>query len=158
MPTGTADGQDPSGRLVRIWRKRFRRGPMDVLDRGKLFRGLGLEGNANQGGKRQVTVLSADAWRRVEEELEAVVDPRLRRANLLVEGLDLAGTTGWVLRVGAASIVIRGQTRPCRLMEESFPGLQGALGDDWRGGVYGEVLEDGEISVGDLVSWERDRG
>jgi len=26
--------------------------------------------------------------------------------------------------------------------------------DDWGGGVYAEVMDDGEIAVGDCVAWE----
>ena len=41
-------------------------------------------------------------------------------------------------------------------MEESHPGLQEALRPDWRGGAYGEVLDDGVIQVGDVVAFEVD--
>ena len=57
--------------------------------------------------------------------------------------------------MGSALIRIRGETRPCRLMEETHRGLQSALEIDTRGGVYGEVLDDGEIAAGDPVAWER---
>jgi len=39
-------------------------------------------------------------------------------------------------------------------MEESLRGLQEALRPEWRGGAFGEVLDDGEIRVGDAISWE----
>lgn len=154
MNTGIVEEPERTGRVERIWRKRFRRGPMDEIESGRLVRGRGLEGNANQGGKRQVTLISAEAWREMEGEFEALVDPRLRRANLVVEGVELVGTTGRVLVIGSCRLLIHGETRPCRLMEESFPGLQSGLASNWRGGVYGEVLDGGEIAVGDPVCWE----
>ena len=55
------------------------------------------------GGKRLrpiLGLLAAEAWADVEAMLGVSVDPALRRANLLVAGVDLAETTGRVLRVG----------------------------------------------------------
>lgn len=46
-----------TGRLERIWLKRMKGGPMDARDRATLVAGRGLLGNANQGGKRQSTIL-----------------------------------------------------------------------------------------------------
>ncbi len=115
--------------------------------------GRGLEGNANQGGKRQVTILSAEAWRDVDAELGAEVDPRARRANLFVRGVDLEESRGRTLEVGGCRVLIGGETRPCRRMEEAWPGLQKALEPEWRAGAYGEVTGDGEVAVGDVVRW-----
>jgi MOSC domain-containing protein YiiM len=39
-------------------------------------------------------------------------------------------------------------------MDEAVEGLRELMSEDWRGGAYGEVIEGGEISVGDPVSWE----
>jgi hypothetical protein len=41
------------GRIEAIWKKRFRRGPMDEIDSAVLVAGRGMAGNANQGGRRQ---------------------------------------------------------------------------------------------------------
>ncbi len=145
---------ETSGRLEAIWIKRFRRGPMDSPERTRVIAGRGLEDNANQGGKRQVTILGADRWDEMCRELGEDVDPKLRRANLYVRGIDLLKSRGRILCIGACRIRIYGETRPCNLMDEAHAGLQKALDPDWRGGVYGEVLEDAEIAVGDIVSWE----
>lgn len=154
MPTEIDDAAVRPGRLVRIWSKRFRGGPMDEIEHGELVRGRGLVGSANQGGKRQLTLISVEAWRRMEAELDSSVDPRLRRANLLVEGVELAGTTGRVLGIAGCRLLVHGETRPCRRMEESHPGLLAGLVSEWRGGVYGEILDGGRITGGDTVVWE----
>jgi MOSC domain-containing protein YiiM len=127
---------------------------MDPKDEARAVPGRGLEGNANQGGHRQVTLLGAEAWARAEAELGSAVDPTARRANLMVRGLELSESRDRVLRVGVCRILVRGETRPCRRMDEAFQGLQAALEPEWRAGIYGEVLTGGEIVLGDPVAWE----
>lgn len=143
-----------AGSLEAIWIKRARSGPMDAVERSRAVAGRGLVDNANQGGARQVTLIDRDGWDAAASELgDPALDPRLRRANLMVSGVDLTDSRGRVLAVGPVRIRIRGSTRPCRLLEESRRGLQEALGVGWRCGAYGEVLDDGEIALGDKVEW-----
>ena len=145
------------GRLEAIWIKRVRRGPMDRKDRARLIAGRGLEDDANFGKKRQVTLLSSEQWRDVCRELGEDLDPAVRRANLLVAGLDLPETRGRILAIGECRILVHGETRPCGNIDGVHSGLRQALDPEWRGGIYGEVVDGGEIAVGDRVSWEPDR-
>lgn len=145
-----------SGTLEQIWLKRMKGGPMDPRDRATLVAGRGLEGNANQGGKRQVTILSKEVWEQVTAPLPDAPPAIARRANLLVSGVDLATTRGKVLRIGTCRIRIYGETRPCEQMEDAAPGLQAGLSAPFKGGVFGEVLDDGEIAIGDEVGVEED--
>jgi MOSC domain-containing protein YiiM len=141
-------------RLERIWIKRARRGPMDEHPSAQLVSGRGLVGNANQGGFRQVTLISQERWAAVVAALGHAVPPEARRANLLVSGVDLEGSRGRVLRVGACRLRVHGETRPCGRMDEAFQGLRAALEPHWGGGAYAEILDDGAIAVNDPVSWE----
>ena len=143
-----------SGRLEGIWLKRARRGPMDAHETAELIQNHGLAGNADVRRTRQVTVIEAERWADVCRELGAELDPRFRRANLMVSGVDLARSRGKTLVVGDARISIRGETRPCRLMDDQHPGLEAALAPDWRGGVYGVVETGGKIAVGAPVRLE----
>lgn len=141
------------GRVERIWLKRMKGGPMDPQERATLVAGRGLAGNANQGGLRQVTILSRETWERISGAVAAEgLDPRSRRANLLVSGIDLANARGRILRIGEHRIRIAGETRPCEQMDEAAPGLRAGLSEPWSGGVFGEVLDTGSIAVGDPVS------
>jgi len=142
-----------AGRLDAIWVKRFKGGPMDPAPRAALTAGKGIGGNANQGGKRQVTIIAGEVFDALRRELGPALDPAMRRANLLVRGVALAGTRGRTLAVGGVKILIHGETRPCEQMDEALPGLRAALEPEWRGGVFGEILDDGEIRVGDPVRW-----
>jgi MOSC domain-containing protein YiiM len=144
------------GRLEAIWLKRVRRGPMDPATRATVVAGRGLAGNADQGGRRQVTILVREGWEAALREVGAVVDPSRRRANLLVSGLDLERAAGALLRVGGCVVRVRGETTPCERMDEAWPGLADALRPRWRAGVFGEVIEGGEIRVGDPVVLERE--
>ena len=147
-----------TGRLERIWVKRSKRGVMDERKDARLVAGQGLEGNANQGGRRQVTLLDVGAWGEALEELSAELDPVHRRANLLVSGLSLADSRGQVLRVGGVRIRINGETRPCERMDEALGGLREALQPGWRAGAFGEVLDSGVVRVGDAAGWLSDSG
>jgi len=155
-PGGEPDAL-PSGRLEAIWLKRVRRGPMDAVERATLVTGRGLEGNANQGGSRQVTVIEREVFDALSDALEREVAPDIRRANLMVSGLPLGGSRNRVLRVGSCRIELRGETRPCERMDEAVPGLRHAMEPGGAGGVFGRVLEGGAIAVGDPV-WLEDPG
>ncbi len=144
------------GSLEAIWLKCAKGGPMDRVERAVLEAGVGLRDNANRGGRRQVTILSLERWRDLMAALDAELDPRARRANLLVSGVDLEQSRGRVLRVGPARLRINGETRPCEQMEAAHPGLQALMRERWGGGAYAEVLLGGAIAMGDDVGWEPD--
>jgi MOSC domain-containing protein YiiM len=142
-----------AGRLEAIWIKRSHRGPMDPVSTGRLVRGRGLIGNADQGRRRQVTLIERAVWERLMIEVGGSISPSARRANLMVSGIELAETREWVLRVGTCRLRVAGETRPCERMDEALPGLRGAMARNWGGGVFAMVLDDGEIAVGDEVAW-----
>ena len=141
-------------KLEQIWIKRMHRGPMDPAERARVVAGKGIVGNANQGGKRQVTIVSNKHWTDVTAPLGGTPDPRLRRANLLVSDIDFSNARGKILKIGSVRVRIYGETRPCEQMEAAAPGLQQAMSVPWGGGAHGEVRDDGEIAIGDPVSLE----
>ena len=142
------------GTLERIWLKRAKRGPMDAVRSAFLEPGVGLIDNTNRGGRRQVTIIARERWAEIADTLGADLDPSIRRANLMVSGLDLRQSRGRVLRIGAARLRINGETRPCERMEEAYPGLQAAMRERWGGGAFAEVIDGGEIRAGEPADWE----
>lgn len=143
-----------SGRLEAIWIKRAHRGPMDPVPAATLVAGRGLVGNADQGRRRQVTLIEREVWERLMRELGGAVPPSARRANLLISGLSLAGERNRVLRVGDCRIRVLGETRPCERMDEALHGLREAMKVGWGGGSFGEVLDDGQVALGAEVRWD----
>ena len=145
--------QNNPGMLEAIWIKRMKRGPMDFVESAMLEKGVGLLGNVNQGGRRQVTIIEREIWERLMSEVQGTLSPAARRANLLISGLSLKKSRERILLIGCCRIRILGETKPCERMDEGWEGLQKAMRQSWAGGAFGEVLDDGEIFVGDLVSW-----
>jgi MOSC domain-containing protein YiiM len=139
------------GTIDAIWIKRVRRGRMDAADSAELVADRGLVGNANQGGRRQVTIIDSTAWRDMMEELRADIPPAARRANLMLSGIPLKKSRGQLLEIGDCRLEIMGETRPCERMDEALAGLRAAMSPDWRGGVFAKVLVGGWIRVGDAA-------
>ena len=156
-----------SGRVEALWTKRAHRGVMDAQREVVCVAGKGIEGNTCRSSTRQVTIIAREQWEAMMRELGAEgdassadganrtpLDPAARRANIMVSGVDLANSRGRVLRLGGVRVRVRGETRPCERMDEALPGLRDAMDPEWRGGAFGEMLDDGLLTVGDAVSWD----
>jgi len=144
---------DTTGRHEAIWLKRMRRGLMDAVERAMLKAHHGLVGNTDQGGRRQVTLMEHEVWRVLMAQVGASLPPSIRRANLLLSGIRLVKSRQRILSIGACRIRILGETKPCERMEEACPGLQKAMYANWAGGAFAEVLDAGDVVVGDVVRW-----
>jgi MOSC domain-containing protein YiiM len=155
-----------AGRLGGIARHGRPRGPIETLGRVAVTCDEGLHGDfrgavrPGKSGRRQVSLIEADAWTAAMADLGLTLDNappwHARRANLLIEGIRLPREPGAVIAIGATlRIEVSQECDPCSRMEEILPGLKAALTPDWRGGVLGKVLDDGEIAIGDEVRIEK---
>lgn len=128
--------------------------PMAQIAHCSILPGRGIDLENRKPGKREVTFLDAEAWGDTCRELGRELPWHTRRANFLVEGLDLAAAIGRTVTVGPVRVQIHGETKPCGLMDKQSPGLREALVPACRGGVYGEVLSGGTVHVGDRIEVE----
>ena len=148
------------GVLAGIARRARAKAAMEVLTSVLVTPERGIEGD-HRGiikpggkGKRQVSLMERADWNAAMAELGQEVPWWERRANLLVDGLDLPQTPGRLLRIGDVLLVVTGECDPCVRMESVAPGLEAALTPDWRGGALARVLTGGRIAVGDRITVE----
>ena len=141
------------GRLIGIARREQKRADMEILEDAEVSEHTGVaEDFRGKPGNRQVTVVSAEAWAATCEDLGQQIPWTTRRANLLVEDVQLPRRTGDVIEVGSVRLLITMEVDPCSRMEEQYDGLKAALTPDWRGGVACTVLQGGSVRLGDDVS------
>ena len=127
------------------------RAPMREVQEASVTVTDGIVEDYRGTGLRQVTFIDAGQWRQVVGELGVDLPWYTRRANLLVDGLDLPATVGSRLRIGECLFEIHGETEPCERMDELQAGLRAGLAPEMRGGVWGKVLESGHLRVGQSV-------
>lgn len=121
--------------------------------------GRGLEGDryaagvgtfSGRPGGRDVTLIETEALREFNHDYGERLDPAQTRRNLLTQGVRLNDLVGREFLVGAVRLRGLRLCEPCthlaRLTTASvLPGLV------HRGGLYAEVLADGELAVGDAI-------
>ncbi len=141
------------GRLIGIARREQKRAEMEILAGAEINEQTGVAKNfRGKPGKRQVTVISAEAWAAVCEDLGQKIPWTTRRANLLVEDIELSHRTGDVIEIGSVRLLVTMEVDPCSRMEEQYEGLRAAMTPDWRGGVACTVLKGGSVRSGNDVS------
>ena len=142
------------GKLEKIWIKRFKAGPMDSVLYADFIIDIGIKNNADQNGKRQVTIIEKEKWHSMMKHLKCDLDPSARRANLLISSIPLKNSRGKILNIGNCSIKVCGETKPCERMDGVFIGLKDAMKPNWNGGIFGIVIKEGTINVGDEVVFD----
>lgn len=141
------------GRLVGLARRDKKRAEMEILDDAEISEQTGVANDfRGKPGKRQVTVISAEAWAAACEELGQEIPWTTRRANLLIEDIELPQRTGNVIEIAGVRLLVTMKVDPCSRMDEQFQGLRSALIPEWRGGVACTVLKGGPVRLGDSVS------
>jgi MOSC domain-containing protein YiiM len=135
--------------------------PRTAVEHARAVAGSGLEGDRyfghRRGGakcdpERQVTLIEAEAVDAVRAT-GAALAPGDARRNVVTRGVRLNELVGRTFRVGGA--LLRGIERcdPCsRLTRLTYRGVERDLRD--RGGLRAQILESGEIRVGDVVEVE----
>lgn len=145
-----------SGRVEWIGLREARRGAVRPVERAR----VGLEGlvgdHRARPGKRAVTLIQA-------EHLPVIaalagtgpLTPERLRRNIVVSGINLLALRDAPMRVGTALLRGTGICAPCsRMTEELGPGGYNAVRG--HGGLIAEVIEPGEVALGDALVPELD--
>ncbi len=121
------------------------------LDGDRYHLGTG-DGSARGGEGRGLTLVSADSIEKANKENPGLdMTPALTRRNVTVRGVDLDSLIGREFRIG------RVRCRGVRLAEPCTY-LEGLVGRPilavlaHRAGLRADILEDGEIAVGDEIT------
>lgn len=147
------EGGRPRGVVKGIAHRLTNGQQMAEITEMRVLPGRGSETENRKPGKREITLLSAESWAEACRELGVELPWHTRRANLLIEGIELSTTIGKTLSIGPIRILVHGETKPCHIMDQQCVGLREALVPNCRGGVFGEVLTPGTILVGDAVAF-----
>ena len=145
-------------KLIGIAVKHKKRAPMQTLETAFISCDKGVESDfRGKPSKRQVTIMSEKAWQEANAQLKNNFPWTTRRANLLVDELDLENTSGEMITIGDVQLLVTQETEPCHRMEEAAEGLLDALKAKWRGGVCCRVISEGKVEIGDDVIMSEDQ-
>jgi MOSC domain-containing protein YiiM len=154
-----------AGRLVAIYVAPGAGAPMEARDRVRAVAGAGLDGDRYANGTgtysgtgrgaRDVTLIEREAVDAVRSTHDGGVDVREdeTRRNLVTEGVALNHLVGRTFRLGAVRMRGVRLAEPCAYLEQltRLAGVRAALVH--RGGLRAEILDDGELRVGDLICY-----
>ena len=143
------------GNVVGISTRIESRAPMVVFASAKVSfdHGVGDDFRGLKRNDRQITLMSVEGWGAALKDLDKHLHWTTRRANILVEGIDLENTTGEVLKIGNFLVEITGELNPCERMDEQVVGLTKALTPNWRGGVTCKLLSEGIVNEKDKITF-----
>lgn len=144
-----------TGTLEGIWIAPAAGERVQPLDVARALAGRGLAGDRHVAGTgtfpsglpgSALTLIEAE----VCEAFEPPLGPNEHRRNLVTRGIDLNGLVGHEFRIGATRFRGMRLCEPCTVIDRyaSRPVLRELV---HRGGLRADIVEDGEIRVGDQV-------
>jgi hypothetical protein len=145
-----------SGTLDGIWITASAGQPLRSLQMVRAVAGQGLAGDRHVLGTGTFpSGLPGSALTLIEAEVCESFDPPVRpgehRRNLVTRGVELNGLVGREFMIGQVRCRGMRLCEPCRVMDgyASRPLLRALV---HRGGLRADILDDGEIHVGDRIS------
>ena len=101
------------------------RAPMQTKAEAMVSKVAGVEGDfRGKPGKRQVTVMSSEQWKLACDAVGSALSWTVRRANLLVDGVNFDPTmVGQQIKIGQCILYVTGETDPCPKMDAQHQGL-----------------------------------
>jgi MOSC domain-containing protein YiiM len=129
----------------------------EPVDRVNAHAGRGLEGNRYYWADGAappgcaITLIASEAVEAVTSEGDVSVEPAATRRNVLTSGIDVNELVGKRFRIGNVECEGVELCEPCSTLESmTQPGVIKAFVH--RAGLNADILNDGEISVGDSVA------
>ena len=99
----------------------------------------------------QVSIMTEESWSLACQELNTKLHWTMRKANIIISGINLENSTGSLLKIGNFFLEITGKLPVGDGMEKQYAGLKKALTPNWRSGVTAKVLKDGVVNENDEV-------
>jgi MOSC domain-containing protein YiiM len=135
-------------------------GPLRPVASARVIPGKGLEGDRYAGGAgtysghpgsgRHVTLIESEALEALERDYGIQLPGEASRRNLVTRGVALNHLVGLEFTVGPVRLRGTRLCEPCTFLE-SLVGKPVMKGLIHRGGLRAEVVEGGEIRVGDII-------
>jgi len=149
-----------NGRLIAIHVCARPGEPLQSLPQVRVIPGRGLAGDryaqgigtfSDRPGKRDVTLIESEVLENYQHETGKKLSAAESRRNLLTEGVRLNELIDQEFQVGPVRMRGLRLSEPCtHLMRLTHPEtLRGLV---HRGGLIAEILNDGELTVGDRIS------
>jgi MOSC domain-containing protein YiiM len=154
------ENDSKSGRVEHIHVAGNQGEPMRAIDRVRVIAGIGIEGDRYAAGRghfskspgtgRALTLIEAEALEALRESAGIALQPGEARRNVTTRGIALNELVGQRFRIGGVLCEGVRLCEPCAYLDDLIakPVLLPLLR---RGGLRADVLEDGEIRIGDEV-------
>ena len=155
-----------TGSVVALFTVDRRAAPMKKVEQLSAIPGRGIEGDryflgtgtyskSPQPG-RQVTLIKSEILESLKDKFGITVKPEESRRNVLTRGIEINDLIGAEFFVGTVRLRAHRITQPCLYLEKLLdqPGLYKELWDN--GGISCEILSDGVIKEGDIISTSPD--
>ena len=119
------------------------------LDGDRYFNGCGTYSN-RPGSGRQITLIESEALEALERDYGIQLPGEASRRNIVTRGVALNHLVGREFKVGPVKLRGTRLCEPCTYLDGLVgkPVMKGLI---HRGGLRAEVVEGGEIRVGDLI-------
>jgi MOSC domain-containing protein YiiM len=129
--------------------------PVEPAERVRVIAGRGVEGDRffgrhRPGSGHDLTLIAAEALDALHEETGIDLRDGASRRQVTTRGIDVNALVGRRFRIGSVEAVGIELCEPCRHLQKLTDPrvLRGLV---HRGGINADVVEDGEIAVGDPV-------
>jgi MOSC domain-containing protein YiiM len=138
------------GKVVGVCTSQRRVDPKINVGKGLLRKGYGLVGDSHAGTEKEVSLLAVESIKKLCQETDLLAEPGSFAENITTEGVDLVSIPlGSILQIGEAKLmVIQIGKDPSQAHTYNYQGFSILP----KEGVFCEVVESGEIKIGDSIN------